>query len=85
MTGMRIAVGGDDAGFDYKAALIKDLKADSRIAEVIDVGPSSATDKTAYPLYAVAAAEAVAQGRADRAGMSIKPRNRPLLTSRCKC
>lgn len=67
MSGFRIAIGGDDAGYDYKATLIKDLNADPRVSEVIDVGPKSSTDKTAYPLFAIQAAELVAQGKADRA------------------
>lgn len=68
MAGFRIVVGGDDAGFDYKTALVKDLHADSRVSEVIDVGPNSSSDKTSYPHFAIAAAEMVAQGKADRAG-----------------
>ncbi|CAN8104477.1 unnamed protein product [Discula destructiva] len=67
MAGLRIAVGGDDAGFDYKATLIKDPNADPRVSEVIDVGPKATSDKTAYPHFAFAAAELVAQGDADRA------------------
>lgn len=67
MSGYRIAVGGDDAGFDYKAIISKDLAADPRVSEVIDVGPNANTDKTAYPHFAIAAAELVAQGKADRA------------------
>ncbi|KAK7716276.1 D-erythrulose-4-phosphate isomerase 1 [Diaporthe eres] len=67
MTGLRIAIGGDDAGFAYKETLIKDLNADKRVSEVIDVGPNSASDKTAYPHFAIAAAELVAGGKADRA------------------
>lgn len=66
-SGLRIAVGGDDAGFDYKGILSKDLAADSRVSEVIDVGPKTSSDKTAYPHYAIAAAEMVARGEADRA------------------
>lgn len=66
MAGLRIVVGGDDAGFDYKATLIKDLSADPRVSEVIDVGPKSSDDKTAYPNFAIAAAEQIAQGKADR-------------------
>lgn len=67
MAGLRIAIGGDDAGFAYKEALIRDLNADERVTEVIDVGPNSASDKTAYPHFAIAAAELVAGGKADRA------------------
>lgn len=68
MSGLRIVVGGDDAGFSYKFELIKDLQADSRVSEVIDVGPTSSTDKTAYAHFAIIAATLVAQGKADRAG-----------------
>ncbi|KAK8137136.1 D-erythrulose-4-phosphate isomerase 2 [Apiospora sp. TS-2023a] len=64
---LRIAIGGDDAGFEYKAKLAADLAADPRVGEVIDVGPNSASDKTPYPQYAIEAAELVASGKADRA------------------
>lgn len=67
MAAFRIAIGGDDAGYAYKETLTKDLNADDRVSEVIDVGPNSASDKTAYPHFAIAAAEMVAQGKADRA------------------
>lgn len=62
-----VAIGGDDAGFEYKAALTKDLSSDPRVSKVIDVGPNAPSDKTAYPHYAIAAAELVARGEADRA------------------
>ncbi|KAK7432823.1 D-erythrulose-4-phosphate isomerase 1 [Neonectria magnoliae] len=65
--GLRIALGGDDAGFDYKASLLKDLSSDPRVESTVDVGPKASTDKTAYPHYAIAAAELVARGEADRA------------------
>ncbi|KAK7402517.1 D-erythrulose-4-phosphate isomerase 1 [Neonectria punicea] len=65
--GLRIALGGDDAGFDYKASLLKDLSCDTRIESTVDVGPKASTDKTAYPHSAIAAAELVARGEADRA------------------
>ena len=58
---LRIVLGGDDAGFDYKAALIADLSKDHRVLSVEDVGPFSPSDKTAYPHYAVAAARKVRQ------------------------
>lgn len=63
---MRIVVGSDDAGLDYKETLKADLAADDRVAEVIDVGVNG-EDTTAYPHIAVAAARLVADGRADRA------------------
>jgi ribose 5-phosphate isomerase B len=65
-TGLRIVVGSDDAGYEYKEALKGDLRGDSRVAEVTDVGVG-ANENTAYPYVAVAAARMVADGRADRA------------------
>ncbi|AJZ84878.1 MULTISPECIES: ribose-5-phosphate isomerase [Streptomyces] len=62
----RIVVGCDDAGYDYKEALKRDLLADPRVAEVIDVGVGS-DEHTAYPHVAVEAARRVAEGTADRA------------------
>ncbi|KAH8783663.1 ribose 5-phosphate isomerase B [Hyaloscypha finlandica] len=64
---LRIVVGGDDAGFEYKAAITADLKSNPLVASVHDVGPHSASDKTAYPHFAVDAAKLVKSGEADRA------------------
>ena len=66
MTQLRIVVGCDDAGFEYKESLKADLLADDRVVEVIDVGVG-ADEHTAYPHVAVAAARLVAEGKADRA------------------
>jgi ribose 5-phosphate isomerase B len=63
---LRIVVGSDDAGLQYKEALKADLQADDRVAEVTDVGVGT-EDTTAYPHVAVAAAKLVAEGKADRA------------------
>jgi ribose 5-phosphate isomerase B len=63
---LRIVVGCDDAGLQYKDALKADLQADERVAEVTDVGVG-ADETTAYPHVAVAAAKLVAEGKADRA------------------
>ena len=63
---LRIVVGCDDAGLQYKEALKADLQADERVAEVTDVGVG-AEDSTAYPHVAVAAARLIAEGKADRA------------------
>lgn len=62
----RIVVGSDEAGLDYKTILKRDLEADDRVVEVIDVGVG-ADESTAYPHVAVAAARLVASGEADRA------------------
>lgn len=65
-TPLRIVVGSDDAGFDYKEVLKRDLEDDSRVASVVDVGVT-ADGHTAYPHVAVEAARMVAEGKADRA------------------
>lgn len=64
---LRIVVGGDNAGFNYKEALRKELEADERVDTVEDVGVADRQDDTSYPNVAVAAAEKVARGEADRA------------------
>lgn len=62
----RVIVGSDDAGYDYKEALKADLQQDPRVSEVIDVGVD-AQSHTPYPTVAIAAAEKVRGGEADRA------------------
>ncbi|QAV70494.1 ribose-5-phosphate isomerase [Salinibacterium sp. UTAS2018] len=63
---IRVVIGSDDAGFDYKEILKADLEADPRVASVVDVGVSE-SESTAYPHIAVDAARLVAAGEADRA------------------
>lgn len=63
---LRIVVGCDDAGFQYKEALKQDLRASDLVESVTDVGVD-ADGHTAYPKVAIAAAEMVARGEADRA------------------
>ncbi|MDN3480694.1 ribose-5-phosphate isomerase [Arthrobacter sp. APC 3897] len=63
---LRIVIGGDDAGFDYKEILRRDLEADDRVESVVDVGVSD-SENTAYPHVAVDAARKIAAGEADRA------------------
>ena len=65
-TPLRIVIGSDDAGVQYKAARKADLEADPRVAEVVDDGVGD-EEHTAYPHVAVEAARRVADGRADRA------------------
>lgn len=67
MSGLRIALGGDEAGFTYKSAIASDLASDPRVSQIIDVGPPSSEDKTAYSTSAITAAEKVANGEVDRA------------------
>jgi ribose 5-phosphate isomerase B len=83
---LRIAIGSDDAGYDYKEILKADLEKDPRVDSVIDVGIQRG-ESTDYPHVAVAAARLVAKGKADRAllicgtglGMAIADRPRRVL------
>lgn len=63
---LRLVIGSDDAGFGYKEILKADLEASASVVSVIDVGVD-ADGHTPYPRVAVAAAEIVARGEADRA------------------
>ncbi|KJQ53455.1 ribose-5-phosphate isomerase [Microbacterium sp. SA39] len=63
---LRLVIGSDDAGFDYKEILKKDLEQNGIVASLVDVGVD-ADGHTAYPRVAIAAAELVAAGEADRA------------------
>ncbi|WP_114558509.1 ribose-5-phosphate isomerase [Desertihabitans aurantiacus] len=63
---LRVVVGSDEAGFDYKEKLKSDLEASDQVSEVTDVGVDADGD-TAYPHIAVAAARMIAEGKADRA------------------
>ena len=61
---MRIAVGSDHAGFDLKADLARYLAGAGH--EVLDFGTDSAAVSVDYPIYGIAVAGAVAEGRAER-------------------
>jgi len=61
---MKVAIGSDHAGFDYKE-MIKEFLESEFGFEVIDKGTYS-KERTDYPIYAKAVAEAVASGEADR-------------------
>jgi ribose 5-phosphate isomerase B len=60
---MKISLGSDHAGFEYKQAIATMLRAQGH--EVIDCGTHSA-DSTDYPLWCIPAAEKVAKGEADK-------------------
>jgi len=62
---LKIVIGSDDAGFQYKEAIKEIFEADEYVTEVIDVGVD-AEGNTPYPTIAVTAAEMVAEGKADR-------------------
>ncbi|MFC3493779.1 ribose-5-phosphate isomerase [Glycomyces rhizosphaerae] len=62
----RLIIGSDDAGFDFKETVKRDLEQSEQVASVIDVGVA-ADGHTPYPTVAVEAAERIARGEADRA------------------
>ncbi|MET0932539.1 MAG: ribose-5-phosphate isomerase [Mycetocola sp.] len=65
MDKLRIVIGSDDAGFDYKEILKKDLLANDLVESVTDVGVD-ADGHTPYPRVGVAVGEEIAAGNADR-------------------
>lgn len=60
---MKISLGSDHAGFEYKQAIAEMLRSQGH--EVIDCGTHSA-DSTDYPLWCIPAAEQVANGEAEK-------------------
>jgi len=60
---MKIAIGSDHAGFNYKQQIIAHLKAQGH--EVVDYGTHSA-DSTDYPLWIIPTAEAVVRGECEK-------------------
>ena len=65
MNKLRIVIGSDDAGYEYKELLKKDLLASDLVESVTDVGVD-ADGHTAYPTIGVAVGETIASGDADR-------------------
>ncbi len=63
---LRLVIGSDDAGFEYKEVLKRDLQAHPLVADLVDVGVD-ADGHTPYPTVAIEAAERVARGETDRA------------------
>lgn len=61
---MKISLGSDHAGFQYKQAIAEMLRAEGH--EVIDCGTHT-TDSTDYPLWVIPAAEKAASGECDKA------------------
>ncbi len=58
---MRVAIGSDHAGFELKQRLVAELK-----QHVADLGTNNGTDSVDYPDSAIAVAERVASGGAER-------------------
>jgi ribose 5-phosphate isomerase B len=66
--GLRLVVGSDNAGFDYKDAILADLEADPRVASVEDLGVyADGLEDACYPEVAIEAGHRIRDGRADRA------------------
>ncbi|MGB7756228.1 MAG: ribose-5-phosphate isomerase [Salinisphaera sp.] len=63
---LRIIIGSDEAGYRYKEAIKADMQASEHVSSVEDMGVEEAA-KTPYPTIAIAAAQKVAAGEADRA------------------
>lgn len=63
---LRVVVGCDDAGIDYKHILASHLLDDPNVAEVIDIGVDATGDRNYGPV-AIRAAQLIANGDADRA------------------
>src|SRR6478735_9972600 len=69
--GLRLIVGADEAGVDYKDKVLADLRNDPRVSEVIDIcvnrSGSPADFTRPYPYVGIAAGEMIRDGAADRA------------------
>jgi len=67
LTPIRVVVGSDNAGHNYKEAIKKVLQSHAGVADVLDVGVHESSDSTAYPHLAVDACKKIKAGEADRA------------------
>jgi ribose 5-phosphate isomerase B len=65
--GFRVGLATDDAAVVLRDFLAGVLQADARVAEVIDFGVRDSDDHTPYPIPCIRAAEAIRDGRIDRA------------------
>jgi ribose 5-phosphate isomerase B len=61
----RVAVGSDEAGFEHKELLKRDLERDLRVASVLDVGVGSG-ERASYSSIALLVAQKVAAAEIDR-------------------
>jgi ribose 5-phosphate isomerase B len=62
---VKIVIGADEAGFEYKEALSAILSADPRVTSLVDVGLKASED-TPYPNVAFLACESIIEGASDR-------------------
>jgi ribose 5-phosphate isomerase B len=64
---IRLLVGSDSAGFDYKDRILADMEADDRV-EVVDLGVfKEDLEGSSYPSVAITAGKRIVAGEADRA------------------
>ena len=63
----RIGLATDDAATRLRDHLAEVLRADDRVVELIDFGVTDENDHTPYPVPCIRAAEAIRDGRIDRA------------------
>ena len=61
---MRVAIGGDHHGFEYKNMFVRSLK--ERGFEIIDAGPYELNPADDYPDFAIGVGKAIQDGSADR-------------------
>lgn len=64
---IRLIIGSDKAGYDYKEVLKADLQGHELLESIVDVGVDGPDGATSYPKVAIEAAERIARGEADRA------------------
>ncbi|HEY1733931.1 MAG TPA: RpiB/LacA/LacB family sugar-phosphate isomerase [Acidimicrobiales bacterium] len=62
----RIVIGCDEAGWEYKELIRRDLEADERVGEVVDLGVKEG-EPTPYSEIGIEAGQRIAAGAADRA------------------
>jgi hypothetical protein len=67
ITPIRIVVGSDNAGHDYKEAIKKVLQSHAGVTQVLDVGVHDPSDSTAYPHPAVDACKKIKAGEVSTA------------------
>ena len=64
---IRLLVGSDSAGFDYKDHILADMQADDRV-DVVDLGVfEEDLEGSSYPSVAIEAGKRISAGEADRA------------------
>lgn len=66
---LRVILGSDEAGVDYKDQVLADLRQDPRVGEVVDIGVNRGDEDfaKAYPYIGLTAGGMIRDGLADRA------------------